>query len=92
MKKSLIALAVAATLVAPVAMADTSNVTVYGTAHMSIDRVKDGVTPTSSNTNQLSSRESNIGFKGSEDLSNGLSAVFQVESEISFDGASPFGR
>ena len=45
MKKSLIALAVAGTLVAPVAMADTSNVAVYGTAHLSIDNVKDGAAP-----------------------------------------------
>ena len=92
MKKSLIALAVAGTLVASAAMADTSNVTVYGQANVSLDMVKSGgvanATPGTGSvgSNHVASNSSRLGFKGSEDLGNGLSAIFQVESEINIDG------
>ena len=85
MKKSLIALAVAGTLVAPVAMADTSNVEVYGQMNMSLDMVKSGETAAnggSVSANQVVSNESRIGFKGSEDLSGGMSAIFEVEGDV----------
>lgn len=90
MKKSLIALAVAGAFVAPAAMAD-SNVVVYGVANVSVD-----VTSTGSNTaatpsfssNKVSSNTSRLGVKGNEDLGNGLTAVWQVESLISIDGGS----
>ncbi|MDO8414508.1 MAG: porin, partial [Gallionellaceae bacterium] len=85
MKKSLIALAVAATLVAPVAMADTSNVTVYGAANVSLDLAKSGNSGNDVGTNHVASNSSLIGFKGSEDLGGGLSAIFQVESGIDVD-------
>lgn len=88
MKKSLIALAVAGTMVAPAAMADTSNVNVYGEANVSIDMVKSGetaLTGGSVSANQVTSNESHIGFKGSEDLGGGVSAIFQIETEINYD-------
>lgn len=40
------------------------------------------------NTSKVSSNSSRLGFKGSEDLGNGLSAVWQVESQINSDGTS----
>lgn len=35
---------------------------------------------------RISSNTSNLGFKGSEDLGNGLKAVWQVESQVNVDG------
>lgn len=92
MQKKIIALAVASALVAPAAFADTSNVTVYGVANVSYDLVTTksaavaGVT-----TNKVSSNTSRIGLKGSEDLGDGLSAIWQVESLINIDNAGGTG-
>ena len=45
-----------------------------------------------SNQAGLSSNSSNIGFRGSEDLGNGLKAIFQIESSINIDtGAGGLG-
>lgn len=93
MNKSLIALAVAGAFAAPVAMADTSNVVIYGVINMSVDSVDGGSHSSTSTTGaatserrtRISSNNSNIGFKGTEDLGNGLSAIWQYESAISFD-------
>lgn len=35
---------------------------------------------------RVSSNTSNLGFKGSEDLGNGLKAVWQIESQVNIDG------
>lgn len=92
MQKKIIALAIASALVAPAAFADTSNVNVYGVANVSYDLVTTksaavaGVT-----TNKVSSNTSRIGLKGSEDLGDGLSAVWQVESLINIDNAGGTG-
>jgi len=88
MKKKLITLAVASTLVTAAAVsapafADTSNVNVYGVAHMSYDMTDNGNT----NTNKVSSNQTRIGFKGSEDMGDGLSAVWQIEQMIALDNA-----
>ena len=90
MKKKLLALAVAGAFVAPVAMADTSNVNVYGLASVSFDSVSNGSgaadgTP-STNYGKVSSNGSRIGFKGTEDLGGGTSAVWQIESAVAIDG------
>ncbi len=91
MNKKLLALAVAGAFVSPVAMADAS---VYGQIGMSVNVINDGVvstTTTSSITNNsLSSNQSRIGFKGSDDLGGGLSAVMQLEAAVAPDtGAGP---
>ncbi len=88
MKKKLITLAVASTLAATVvisapAFADTSNVTVYGVANMSYDLTNNGVV----GTNKVSSNQSRLGLKGSEDLGDGLSAVWQIEQGINLDNS-----
>jgi predicted porin len=92
MKKHILALAVAATLVTPLAQADTANVVVYGTLSLSADNVKGlsaGGTSQGGNLvesrNRISSNNSFFGFKGSEDLGDGLSAVWQLENAIAFD-------
>lgn len=81
MKKTLIALALTALPVA--AMAD---VVLYG-------QIKGGVGYTSNNNDtqngsitQLEDYGSRIGFKGSEDLNNGLKAIWQVEQNVSLAG------
>ncbi len=92
MQKKIIALAVASALVAPAAFADTSNVNVYGVANVSYDMVTTkfnnaaGVAGGTS-TGKVSSNTSRIGLKGSEDLGDGLSAIWQVESLINIDNA-----
>jgi len=103
MNKKLLAVAVASAfgaIAAPVAMADTSNVTIYGVINMSVDSVDGGsgdatagpctaagttCASSAERRTRISSNNSNIGFKGTEDLGNGLSAIWQYESAISFD-------
>ena len=94
MKKRLLALAVAGAFVAPVAMADTANVTIYGVADVSLDMTDNGDTTagvSGARTNRISSNTSLFGFKGDEDLGGGLKAIWQVESEIDLDGTGPNG-
>lgn len=88
MKKKLLALAIAGAFVAPVAMADSANVTVYGIADVSVDftDTDDSTAGVSGNTtHKVSSNSSRIGFKGSEDLGGGLKAIFQVERGVTMD-------
>lgn len=84
MQKKLIALAVAGAFAAP-AFAATSNVDVYGQINMSVERVDDG---SESFARMVSNNNSYIGFKGSEDLGGGLSAVWQIEANLNTDGNS----
>src|SRR5574343_769927 len=96
MQKKIIALAVAA-LASSAAFAQT-NVTVYGVVDMGQAFVKSSGSDVA-NTNQgtvgrLDSNSSYLGFKGVEDLGNGLKAVFQYETGFSTDtgGALAGGR
>jgi predicted porin len=89
MKKSLFALAVLST-VAGIASAQT-NVTIYGILDMGLDydhgktgSVATGVEPKWSVASGQTSG-SRIGFKGSEDLGGGLSAIFTLESGFTAD-------
>lgn len=90
MQKKIIALAIAAAFSAP-AFADTANVTVYGVANMSVDSVTNGDnaagTISNGSATKVSSNSSRIGFKGSEDLGDGLSAIWQIESQVDLDNA-----
>lgn len=83
MNKKLISLAVAAALSAPAAaMADA---TLYGKLHISIDFFKigeDGYKGWTLNRGKVGkgdSRANRVGIKGSEELSSGLKAIYQVE-------------
>lgn len=82
MHKKIIALAVAAAFSSP-AFADTSNVNVYGNVDLAFGSTNNGVV---SNT-QISSQVTTVGFKGSEDLGDGLNAVWQIEQQIDIDNA-----
>ena len=81
MKKNIIALAVASAISAPVAMADAP--TVYGIANMAIQMDKSADFGTS-----VDSVASRLGIKGSEDLGNGLKAVYKMEFGLNMDGGS----
>ncbi len=93
MKKSIIAAAVAALVAAPAASA---NVTIYGKVHVSIDHFNDDTSwaPADATQWQVTSRASRIGFKGTEDLGNGLSLIWKAEptSDFADGGALGGGR
>ncbi|BBP46732.1 porin [Thiosulfatimonas sediminis] len=73
MKKNLIALAIASAIAAPVAMADAP--TLYGQLNLNYAKI-DGQDGT------VNSTDSRMGVKGSEDLGDGLKAVYGIEFSI----------
>lgn len=88
MNKKLMVVAIAAALAPVAAMADSGNVTIYGQMNVSVDSVESGRVVDSQRTTQINDNSSRLGFKGTEALGNGLSAVWQIESAITGDGAS----
>jgi len=81
MNKKLLAAAVAATVVAaPAAFAES---VVYGKFHTSVD--SNDFEDRKENWS-MESRASRLGFKGSEDLGNGLKAIYQAEFSVQTDG------
>lgn len=88
MQKKIIALAVASALTMPAwALAE---VTAYGQLNMAYEMTDTGSATAGTGTtaakrNQVSSNVSRLGFKGSEDLGNGMSVVFQMEGEVMAD-------
>lgn len=99
MQKKLIALAVAGLGFSTIAVAQT-NVTIYGVFDATLESVKaDGAesaaaatatTPTYTGADRarfsrINSNSSYIGFKGAEDLGNGLKAIFQFETGFNTD-------
>ncbi|AXT45684.1 MULTISPECIES: porin [Chromobacterium] len=83
MKKSLIAL-----MVATLPAAAFADVTVFGTIKGGVEYV-DNASNKQTNIDDLGSR---IGFKGNEDLGNGLKAIWQVETGFGIDGQSRTGE
>lgn len=84
MQKKLIALAVAGVLAAP--LAAQADVEIYGQARMSADYSgNNDVAPMDKTAFSVSSNKSRIGFKGSEDLGNGLKGLWQIEQGVEFD-------
>ena len=96
MKKTLIAAAVAAAVAAPAASA---GVVIYGKIHVSIDyldaetsEVCSGAGTTPGGGFNVCDRTSRIGFKGSEDLGNGMKAIWKLETAVNIaDGGSKGG-
>ena len=86
MNKKMIALAVAAATLAPVAMAQTANpVTLYGRVYVMFENVKadGGAAPAISSRNRVSNNGASLlGVRGTEDLGGGLKAFFQLETEF----------
>lgn len=94
MKKKLIAAAVVSAFAAPVAFAQTApaNVTVYGSLQMELFSI-DG--DAGSNAGAVNRNRSNVvgspgvfflGFRGTESLGGGLSAIWQIEQGAGGDG------
>ncbi|MBT8120460.1 MAG: porin [Gammaproteobacteria bacterium] len=75
MKKSILAIAVAATMAAPAAIAAP---TVYGNVHLSLNQADNDI-PDAKNNLSVSSNTSALGVKGSEDLGDGLKAIYKLE-------------
>lgn len=98
MNKKLLALAIAGAFVAPVAMADSSAVTIYGVFSMSVDAVDGGSGGTATATSdpaenraRVSSNTTWFGFKVKEDLGNGLDFHAQLETQINADTGGGIG-
>lgn len=84
MQKKIITLAIVSALSVPAAFADTGNVTVYGQADVSFDLTDNGAVK----VNKVSSSQSRLGLKGSEDLGDGLATVWQIEQQINIDNSA----
>ncbi|MEO8303820.1 MAG: porin, partial [Betaproteobacteria bacterium] len=95
MNKKLVAVAIAGLLAAPLAQAQTANVTLYGRLNLDLEFVK-GQQANGSNPTQyrVSSNSSRFGLRGTESLGGGLNAIFQVENSLTADnsGGSLAGR
>jgi predicted porin len=87
MNKKQITLAVTAAAAALCAGAAQADVTIYGRMHLDIENTKAGG-PSAVTLNKVQNDSSRIGFKGNEDLGNGLKAIWQVESGFAADDGS----
>jgi predicted porin len=97
MNKKVMAAAVAGVLVAPAAFAQSSNVQLYGRINGGVDYYKaTGATdPTLDRDGRFRvfDNSSRVGVRGTEDLGNGLKAIFQIESGVNIDnGPSQTGQ
>jgi len=85
MKKSIVSLAILAGMA--VSTAALAEPTVYGNVHLSLNAADNDVAGADNNL-KVSSNTSAIGVKGSEDLGDGLKAIYKVEFQIGI-GAGP---
>ena len=85
MKRTLVALGVAAAVVAPMANAAP---TVYGKLNMTVESLKDDINQANEVT-RLVSNASRFGVKGDESLGDDLSAIYQIEWEVNTDDSDP---
>jgi predicted porin len=94
MNKKLVALAVAGAFALPLAaeaQTGTAQVTLYGRANMDLEFVKasgagDAASGSTSTVTRVSSNSSRFGLRGTEALGGGLTAFFQVENSVNWDG------
>jgi len=90
MQKKIIALAVASAMTMPaLALAEAS---IYGQVNMAYEMTDNGGSATpapvgnnAETRNQVSSYVSRLGFKGSDDLGDGMKAVWQMEAQVNPD-------
>ncbi len=82
MKKSILAIAVASLAASSTAMAAP---TVYGNVHLSLNAADNDI-PDANNNLVISSNTSSIGVKGSEDLGDGLKAIYKIEFGVDIAG------
>jgi len=89
------ALALAACVATPAGAQAQTNVQIYARLNVSAEYVKASATADGPRLSQqrISNNRSVIGFRGSEDLGGGVSAVFQIEGTLSPDtGAGELAR
>lgn len=92
MKRTLIALAVAASVALPVVAQAAPKV--YGKLNLSVEQYKlDNENPATvdTDTTRLQSNASRFGVKGEDELTATLSAVYQIEWEVAADGEDATG-
>ena len=97
MQKKIIALAVAGLSTAAFAQ---TNVTIYGVADVSAQGYNMSGSKALSSSNQtaqggafgMTNNSSLIGFKGTESLGNGLTALFQIETNVNVTGSASGGN
>jgi len=75
-------LAIATLLAAATGLVSAQNVTVYGVLDVNISSSKNTNAGTNSAVNDNTWTTSRLGFRGTEDLGNGLKAEFQLESRL----------
>lgn len=97
MNKKLMVLAVAGALAAPAsALAQASNVQIYGRLNLSFDNYSaTGATAANSDVKsryRVKDSSSRLGFRGTENLGAGLRAIFQVESGVNVDSGGNLGQ
>jgi predicted porin len=86
MKKKLVAIAIAAAFAPAAAMAEANNVTVYGKFVGEFESVKNDKATAKNSLNRIKSTGSRLGFKGNEDLGDGLNAIWQLETQVNITG------
>lgn len=87
MKKTAIALALAGLVAAPAAFADT---TVYGSARAAVNYLSDDANDSRTNWD-VQNQSSRLGFRGSEDLGQGMSAIYHYEFGVNIAKGSEIG-
>jgi predicted porin len=98
MNKKVMAIAVAGVFAGPgVALAQKSTVEIYGRANLGFSHYESkGATAGSANDLpgrfQVFDGSSRVGFRGTEDLGNGLRAIFQIETGVNIDSGSNIGQ
>jgi predicted porin len=96
MNKKVMALAVAGVFAAPAAFAQTSNVQLYGRANLGFDHYEADGAGNSGNDRdgrfRVFDNSSRVGLRGTEDLGNGLKAIFQIETGVNIDNGSNTGQ
>ncbi len=97
MNKKLLAIAIAGVVAAPLAQAQTANVTLYGRLNLDAEVILQqkqdiAVTPSQpavkQNIYRVGSNSSRFGMRGTESLGGGLSAIFQIEYSVNADSGS----
>lgn len=88
MDKKILSAAIAGVIAGSMAFAANADTTVYGQVNMSVGKVENTISGQPAfgvDSFQVRSHASRLGFKGSEDLGNGLKANFQLEYETDQD-------
>jgi predicted porin len=85
MKFTKVALATLAVVAASAAHAQTANVTLYGGLRLALESASYKGTAGSVRINSMENVSSRFGFRGSESLGGGMSAVFQLEAGFNAD-------